>query len=104
MKKLQENLKECSSLLKLATENNEDSIKIAAAYSGAYRARKNEIAERIEQERGTKPLLWIGLTFILTSILSATLVFLGSNYLGPNLVQLVPKLAQMAPELIQLGP
>ena len=93
LRNFEQNLQECLAQLK-AQKNDDDLVKMAQAYAETYRVRKSEIAERIEIEGKTKPLLWIGSTFVLTTLLGALLAFLGS-LLGPNLVPLIPKLAQL---------
>jgi hypothetical protein len=93
LKKLHENILECLTLFK-SPEENVDLTETARAYAEVYRIRKDEIAKKIVQERETKPLLWIGLAFILTPILVAVLGFLGGQ-LGPKFVELVPSLMQL---------
>ena len=82
----------------MCTLKNDDGelTKLAHTYAGTYNIRNEKIAEIMEIERGTKPLLWIVLTLIFTPISSAFLAFLG-NSLGPSLMELLPKVAILPP-------
>ena len=63
-------------------------FELAKGYALAYRTRKEEILTDLEKEMQSKPLLWVGLTFILTALLGQVLGnFSGSvgtaiNYVG----------------------
>ncbi|VVB71282.1 Photosystem I assembly protein Ycf3 [uncultured archaeon] len=46
---------------------------LAKGYASAFRTRKEELLSLLEKEREAKPLLWIGISFIFTGILSQIL-------------------------------
>lgn len=77
-------------------EGNSDALTdVAYRYANAYRIRRGELANMIENERKSTPFLWIIFTFIFNPILNVILSYIG-KLLAPNLVQLVPQMAQAA--------
>jgi hypothetical protein len=57
----------------LKGDSDSNSFELAQGFSSAYRIRKDELISSLEREGQAKPLLWIGLTFIFTTILSQIL-------------------------------
>jgi ABC-type multidrug transport system fused ATPase/permease subunit len=91
MKKFQENICECSKQLTLHRDNQAELIKLGRTHADMYRLRMDEIAKMMETERNSKPLLWIGLTTVLTTVLTILLTQIG-NWLAPNITHLIPAL------------
>ncbi|MCX6674282.1 MAG: hypothetical protein NTY37_10950 [Methanothrix sp.] len=89
LNKFQENIRECSIQLKALKDDQAELIKLGRTYADVYRKRKDEIAKMMETERNSKPLLWIGLTSVLTTILAALLTQIG-DLLAPNMIRLIP--------------
>lgn len=90
LRKIHENIIECITQLG-ALSDDDDLLKFGRAYAELYRQRRTAISEMMEQEKNTKPLLWIGLTFGLTSIAATVLTLIGER-LGPTLIEIVPKI------------
>ncbi len=89
LNKFQENLQEFSTQIETLKADQAEITKLGGTYANLYRTRKDEIAKMIETERNSKPLLWIGLTSFLTTILAALLTQIGA-WLVPNIIRLSP--------------
>ncbi len=93
LRKFKENTQECLNQIKAHEDDEDELTKLVKAYTEIYRMRKGEIAKMLDAERTAKPLLWIGLTFVLTPILT-TILSLIANKIGPSLIEMVPRLVQ----------
>jgi tetratricopeptide (TPR) repeat protein len=93
---------EIQEIIELFEASGEDSktIENAKIYSELYMSRKGEILDLINANRNSKPILWIGLTFILTPFL-ATIIGYISNEIGPKLIQSI--IMKLIPELMQFS-
>jgi len=84
--------------LKIKEEN--EVIEKADIYVGIYSTKKENIIGNINIEKSSKPVFWIGLTFILSPFLSIVISNM-ANLMGPKIISAI--IIKLVPVLIQ-GP